>query len=337
MLEPRCPMHTNADLPLTIKADSAEATLTDWNATHRATWPTLLWQHRALLFRGFAHPGGLEQISRCFFDERLAYTYRSTPRTDVGQHVYTATEYPRQLSIAQHCENAYQRVWPMKLLFHCVQPASEGGCTPLADMLKVTAAIDPQVREIFARKQVRYVRNYRAGVDLPWEDVFNTRNKQEVEAYCARNDMQCEWTGDGLRTSQICRAFACHPATGDEVWFNQAHLFHYTALEAAAQKMMLSFFGEQGLPRNAYFGDGTPIDPAMLDHVRTVFAQHKIHFDWHRDDVLLIDNMLVSHGREPYEGSRKILVCMAEPYSPEQSSPDIAARSDGEAMLKLHV
>jgi hypothetical protein len=31
-------------------------------------------------------------------------------------------------------------------------------------------------------------------------------------------------------------------------------------------------------------------------------------------DILMVDNMLVAHGREPFSGPRKILVAMAEPF-----------------------
>lgn len=310
--------------------------LEDWVGGHRDTLEPLLLQHKALLFRSFANRGGLDSIAGSFFKERLTYTYRSTPRTNLGQYVYTATEYPCQLSIPQHCENAYQRTWPMKLLFHCVQPAVRGGQTPLADMVQVTRAIDPQVQEKFRRKGVKYVRNYRAGVDLPWEEVFGSNSKEEVEMFCEEHGLTWEWLENGLRTTQVCQAFATHPRTGETVWFNQAHLFHLSALRPEERKMMLFFFKEEGLPRNAYYGDGSPIEEEVLTHVRAAFEANRIRFDWHRDDVLLLDNMLVSHGRDPYEGNRKVLVCMAEAHSAAEAGSRRAATGAGE-LVKLHV
>ncbi|MBJ7312895.1 TauD/TfdA family dioxygenase [Rugamonas sp. CCM 8940] len=307
-------MQMPATCPQIIEPEYSGMLIEDWTERHGASLDQRLYAATALLFRGFSHRAGLETMAGGFFSERLGYTYRSTPRTELGQHIYTATEYPRQLSIPQHCENAYQTSWPMKLLFHCVEPASSGGCTPLADMRKVTAAIAPEVRALFRSKQVRYVRNYRAGVDLPWQEVFGSGRREVVEAYCRSQGIHWEWIGEVLRTSQVCQAFATHPVSGDEVWFNQAHLFHVSALDAPAQEMMLATFKEEGLPRHAYFGDGTPIPADMLAHVRAAFDDNKCRFDWRKDDVLLIDNMLVSHGRDPYEGARKVLVCMAEPY-----------------------
>jgi hypothetical protein len=35
---------------------------------------------------------------------------------------------------------------------------------------------------------------------------------------------------------------------------------------------------------------------------------------WRNGDVMLIDNMAVSHGRDPYRGSRRVLVAMTDEH-----------------------
>jgi len=37
-----------------------------------------------------------------------------------------------------------------------------------------------------------------------------------------------------------------------------------------------------------------------------------VAFPWETHDVLLLDNMLVCHGRKPYKGERTILVAMGD-------------------------
>ena len=102
-----------------------------------------------------------------------------------------------------------------------------------------------------------------------------------------------------------------HPQTKEEVWFNQAHLFHISNLDEEARNSLLEEYGEQHLPRNAFYGDGTSFEKDVLDHVREVYKQEKIIFKWQKGDILLLDNRLMAHGRQPYKGERKVAVAMA--------------------------
>ncbi|MBL7727057.1 MAG: TauD/TfdA family dioxygenase [Dinghuibacter sp.] len=269
--------------------------------------------HGALLVRGLniASPEDFSSLLRTLFDDPLLnYVYRSTPRKELTRNIYTATEYPETESIPQHNENAYANAWPMRIGFWCVEKAAVQGNTPICDSRIVYRHIPAPVREVFEQKQVMYVRNY-ADVDLSWKEVFQTENPAEVEAYCRENQIDFEWTENGLRTRQVNPATAVHPVTGEKIWFNQAHLFHVSALPDEVREGLTELLGEENLPRNTYFGDGSPIPGEMLNTIREVYNEHSFYFEWQPGDLLLLDNMLYSHGRQPYEGKRKVLVGMA--------------------------
>lgn len=271
----------------------------------------------ALLFRAGEVRGleGFRAFARSFGNPLLSYEFGSTPRTDLGAGVFTSTEYPAHRSIPLHNEQSYTRNWPMKLWFYCELAAESGGATPLADSRRIYARVPARIRERFERDGLLYVRNYGAGLDVDWPQVFGSRDPREVERVCERRGIHYAWSGAGqLCTRERVQATARHPETGEAVWFNQAHLFHISCLPSEEREALLEICGAGGLPRNVYFGDGTPIEDAELDEIRALLALEQVVFPWRTGDVLMLDNMLVAHAREPFRGPRQVRVAMAEAY-----------------------
>jgi alpha-ketoglutarate-dependent taurine dioxygenase len=304
-------------LPI-IESEEKDVSLAKWIGENAGTIEALLDSPGAMLFRGFpiSDEKSFQDVVEAFSRDRLQYIYRSTPRRELADRIYTTTEYPKNFEIPMHNENSFQRDWPMRLLFCCIQPATQGGCTPLVPTERVTENIDPAVRQKFKEKKVMYVRNYGLGIDLPWETVFQTQQKSEVEQFCKANGLEFEWRPrNALRTRQICQAVARHPRTGKELWFNQAHLFHISSLDAKTRAAMSKLLREDELPRNAYYGDGSSIEPEILAHIRAAHEVEKIVFSWQSGDILLLDNMLLCHGRQAFQGERKVLAAMTHAFS----------------------
>lgn len=268
-----------------------------------------------VLLRGFSAMSiqRFNDFATGFGSPLLSYEFGSTPRSEVEKGVYSSTEYPAHQWIPQHNEQAYTTQWPMKIWFYCDVAPSDRGQTPVADSRAVLRDLDPALRARFEERELLYVRNFGGGLDLPWEQVFNTGEVAVVEAYCRAHGIEWEWRDDDcLRIRQRCQAVARHPTSGEAVWFNQAHLFHISALEPATREALLDIVEEEDLPRNVFYGDGTPIADADLDHVRAVYAAHRLDFAWQQGDVMMLDNMLMTHGRAPFSGPRRVVVAMAE-------------------------
>ena len=312
------PLLGDGRIPLLFTPVVDGVELLAWVTGNRELIRQKLLDHAAVLFRGFAIADAeeFEAIIQALGGPLLRYEYGSTPRSHVNGRIYTSTEYPPAHEIPLHNEMAYAHQWPMKLGFYSVQAAPEGGATPLADSRRIFQRVPRRIRERFVRHGVMYVRNYGQGVDVPWQDVFQTDDPAVVEAFCDDAGITYEWGADDtLRTRQVCQAVATHPRTGDQVWFNQAHLFHVSSLAPDMQRALVQSFGAEGLPRNALYGDGSPIDPADLDVIRGLYQEESIAFPWQDGDVMVLENMLVAHGRRPYSGPRRLVVGMAEPLS----------------------
>ncbi len=284
-----------------------------------------LLEHGAILFRDFKVPSvsHFEQfaLASC---PALFGEYGDLPRKEVGGNVYGSTSYPSNLAILPHNESSQMHCWPLKIWFHCVQPAAVGGETPIIDCRKVYQSLDPAIREKFARKGLMYVRNYVPGFDVTWQEFFRTDDRSEVEAYCRRVGLEFEWTGaNGLRTRKLCPAVAVHPKTGDTVMFNQIQAHHISCLEPSTKEAMLSLFKIEDFPRNVYYGDGSVIEDSVVDELREVYQKLAVNFPWHEGDILMLDNMLSAHGRNPFTGPRNIVVTMGEMFAAEDLQSEV--------------
>jgi alpha-ketoglutarate-dependent taurine dioxygenase len=168
---------------------------------------------------------------------------------------------------------------------------------------------------------VRYVRNFRPYVDVPWQSVFQTCDRDVLDHFCERHAIEHEWLNkETLRTEQNCQGTAHHPILHERIFFNQAHLFHISSLGPNDAKFLIASYGIQGLPKNAYYGDGQEIAIEDLEEIRASFRRGAVSFDWQRGDVLLLDNMQAAHGRRTFKGRREVIAALLDPFPPINQS-----------------
>ena len=91
------------------------------------------------------------------------------------------------------------------------------------------------------------------------------------------------------------------------------HLFERPdALEPVALRKVMLRQPDEDLSTNTYYGDGTAIEPNVVEEIRQAYAREALSFDWEAGDLLMLDNMLCSHSRAPFQGERQVFVIMTE-------------------------
>ncbi|GLV53961.1 syrP protein [Dictyobacter sp. S3.2.2.5] len=310
----------DSTLPLIIQPAMDGVNLASWASSNLGYIREQLATHGGILFRNFNidSPAKFEQFARSIGKE-LFDEYGDLPRENPGSKVYGSTPYPADKSILFHNESSHMHRWPMKIFFHCVKPAEKGGATPIIDCRKIYQQLDPAIIKKMTEKKLLYVRNFVNGLDVSWQQFFQNSNKAAVEAYCRRAGIEYEWKdNDQLSTRQLCNAVARHPHTGEMLFFNQVQLHHISCLDASTRDSMLAMFDEKDLPRNVYYGDGSPIEDSVMDEINALYERLAVRFQWQATDTIMLDNMMVSHSRDPFEGARKIMVAMAEIISQDE-------------------
>ena len=98
---------------------------------------------------------------------------------------------------------------------------------------------------------------------------------------------------------------------GELIWFNQAHSTNASCLRAnpSFQKIFADVPDDK-LHFNTYYGDGSELEPEVLQHIRNVSWKAAVGFQLRKNEMIAMDNMYVQHGRLSFEGKRRLLASM---------------------------
>jgi alpha-ketoglutarate-dependent taurine dioxygenase len=291
----------------------------------------VLRRNGAILFRGFPLDGPEDfhaVAAHCFGNLLRPYLGGISPRGEIMQGVYESTRYPSHLQIPQHNEMSYLPDPPRALAFFCAVPPSHGGETPLADSRTIYQRIPLEIRTKFEGRGIRYhrhlygpKRNFVTSalsrvieLHTSWMVAFATTDRSEVERICAQQGSTVRWNWEeSALISNVLPAARNHPETGERIWFNQVSTFLATPGSAGLARWLMYHAAYPHWPRrpfHATFGDGKPITLQDLNKINQAIDGATVRFRWERGDCLLVDNYLVTHGRMPFHGDRRILVAM---------------------------
>lgn len=301
-----------------MNQDNSLAALLDYAATNKDELEQLLLQDGAILFRGFAIPDKEDflRVKQVFAgDSTFGYVDGNSPRTRLAADVYTSTEYPKEFPISLHNEMSYSRKWPSKIYFYCKTPSATGGETPIVDCRLILKKLSPELVAAFETHGVKYTRCLSGpkGVGKNWMETFETSDKAIVEEHCRENQVTFHWENGSLCLAQSGPGIAQHPVTGQKVWFNQANQFHPSSLPDDIYKMLSLLHAQHKhrFPQYAFYGNDAEIPVEYLREITDTHFKYALKFTWQQGDLLMLDNMLMAHGRMPFTGERKIYVSMS--------------------------
>lgn len=306
------PLPGQSAFPLVVRPIGEIGDPIAWAAANRDFIEGLLCRHASLLFRDFALTShqGFESFAEAL-SPGLYGDYGDLPKKEEGRNTYRSTPYPEKEMILYHNESAHTGQWPRKQLFFCELPSLTGGATPIVDVRQMLVRLPAAIVETFERKGLIYVRTFNPRLDVSWQSFYGTSDRDVVSARCDAAGVVYRWLGDDvLQTRTICPAVIRHPVTGERAFFNQVQLHHPSCLDPDVREDLLELVGEDRLPRNVLYGDGTPIPDAVMAEIGRAYEACAVRFGWQKGDVAILDNMLTAHARDPYSGPRKIVVAM---------------------------
>ncbi|KAL9980779.1 hypothetical protein ACROYT_G009417 [Oculina patagonica] len=304
--------------PYALRADSvSHVSVEKWAQLCREQLDKALPEYNAVLFRNLPL---FEAGDFAKFTSRLGYkptTYEGgTGNRYLAEgetEVYLSTSDPPDFNIELHNEMACSPVHPKKIMFFCLTEPNEewGGVTPLVRNSEVFAQLDPEVVKKLEERQIRYTRYLPDEKNKPyasWQQSFMTNDRKKVEEFLQRQKFNYEWETDtgNLYYWYTLPPLATHPITGRKIWFTQPNVHHNTYYKESPMFDGVTL-PDHMYPTHTQYGDGSEIDPEVIEHIRATGWRNAVGFPWRKRDVLVMDNLAVQHGRLSFKGDRLIL------------------------------
>lgn len=263
----------------------------------------------AVLLRGFPDARDSACLETILPGTEFAYVGGAAPRTRVSRGILTANDAPCDATIPFHHEMAHVPKRPTHLLFHATCPSETGGETVLTDSRRLARYVKQHWPHIACdlddgvvyRRTIPEVTDPTSPIGRSWRDVFGVTARVDAERIMAMNRMSWRWSGVELWTqSPSLPAFRHHPRSGECAFYNSL-IAAYTGWNDernTGSESILFAKNERAIP----------ID--FVQDVQRVAWERRYECSWEHGDVLVVDNAITMHARNPFTGNRTIHVRM---------------------------
>jgi TfdA family taurine catabolism dioxygenase TauD len=165
--------------------------------------------------------------------------------------------------------------WPLRAWLSA--GGGQSGFTLLADGRDVFRALPRSVRARFVDRGLMQVQRIELGAGV---------ERASVEAWCGTNGASVDWSEPGVAIARRrLPAVIAHPATHELVWLGDVRAPARTG-------------------KRLVHADGGEIEPSVLEEIEAAFDDVRSVLEWEAGDVLLLDNLIMSHLHVAAEGDR---------------------------------
>jgi hypothetical protein len=155
------------------------------------------------------------------------------------------------------------------------------------------------------------------GKNIVDQDDRQTR-RSKIEAQISRfgrgPHTTWEWldNDEGIVVTHRLPVIRTQPGTNLPSLFTGLALFHTNATAKGPGNSRRKNVTEQ------CFGDGSPIPDKYLERLVAITEEIRVLHHWEQCDVLVYDNLIAQHGRQPWQGEQEDRVVMASVFDADE-------------------
>lgn len=289
----------------------------------------LLAQHGTLLFRGLP-------IHNAHDFSAFAHAFGYKPHEIIGivvdrpllaPNVAPANEAPKEVLIYSHNESPQVPHAPEYIFFYGHQVPKIGGESPISSSLELFHRANQEIPEFIkelAEKGVQSKVTYKVdkqyaggstlkqafGKEIQEGDDEATRREKveaQIKRYGRGEHTTWEWQDNGATLVLTHRLPAIRTQPGTDL----PTLF--TGLAAYWKNIQINTEISNARKASAtqLYGDGTPIPEKYSQKLAEITDEIRVLHKWEGGDVLVYDNIIAQHGRQPWGGEQEDRVILA--------------------------
>lgn len=270
----------------------------------------------ALLFRGWQDisPNDFAIFSESLGLKKYQYIGGAAPRKNIVRDVvFTTNESPPTEPIPFHHELAQSPNPPDYVLFYCEIEPSEGGETPIILSNEVAEYMKYKY-PIFTKKiselGIQYIRimpeidDNTSPIGRSWKKTFLCETREEAEKEMTRIGTKWEWLDNNdLKTITSILPVLHKDERIKKDIFKNALVAAYTGWVDIRNNPK----------KSVQFGNGQFLsddEGKILENIESFMIDKRVCFKWLKNDILLIDNGVSMHSRNPFTPPRRILASL---------------------------
>mmetsp|Transcript_43735 Transcript_43735/g.115520 ORF Transcript_43735/g.115520 Transcript_43735/m.115520 type:complete len:435 (-) Transcript_43735:223-1527(-) len=305
-------------------------------------------------------PLGFEHMALAMTPDLATQYLGTSPRSSIENttYVHTAADFNPHRTVPPHIEMSFRDEPPELQIFYAYKMDQlKGGETPLVDFSGVwnTLKQDEHFRAKVETSNLTYIRNMddcaRVNLIDPlvqkcWQQMFKTDNRTAVKDTCAEENFECSWNAeDRMRIANKQPFVRRHPHTGESVWFNHINVLHRNSMQLdygrtatlwggieglwplclglyyqALYTILDAFWPEEELGSTILFENGSTFSREEVLAIKRAIWRNTVQEPYEVNDVVILDNLRVGHGREIYMGvkeSRQVMTAWSDKYPAE--------------------
>jgi len=278
-----------------------------------------------LVFRGFpASPDIFQSLTERFSREFLQHGIRNRPQVDEGDK-YTNLANVGQFPLIVHSEMSYFPISPQLLWFYCVTPASSAGETTLCDGSELLSRMKSEHIAFFRQSRLMYTYPTPEGeagffgtfspdeVSQRLEDAsyFEYQRCPTADVLDHLSSFYPASVAENLRPLLASRAENYDPAVFPSMllvkYITPAIRKTRLAQKEAFVNSAIQFYPNKRFHSLIYDEAGEKLDAGMMEELLELAEKCTYAHRWQVDDMVMIDNTRVLHGRREFQDTRRTI------------------------------